>query len=413
MRKKGILDRSVGPGPTPGWEASLGERTTQRIYARLGWRLFPAMAAVSVAIVVVGGFIVNYGGLVGYLDGSSEQFLTAAAVTAALAVPGSLLLLYAAWRNWQPVAAWLRDGDESGTSAEEAWLNATIVPVRIFTWLLVWNCLAGAVTAFLYVKPEFALEFWQTLLFLIGGMSGALGVWVALVFLVDFMVKPLLADVAGALPPDWQVPSTRWSVRAKAMTALPALTFGVAIGALAFVPAGGSPVDRMGVTIAAAAVVTLVAGVPLIMMVTEAIQQPLRMLRAGTGRVARGDYSQPIPPTTADEFGGVVTSFNRMQQGLTERERLAGENTQLLDEVHASRARLVSASDAERRRVERNLHDGAQQQLVAVGSEAPAARAKPRRTSPSCASSPGKSRRTSRSPPTTFASSRAVSTRRS
>ena len=36
------------------------------------------------------------------------------------------------------------------------------------------------------------------------------------------------------------------------------------------------------------------------------------------------------------------------------------------DEIRQSRARIVSASDAERRRLERNLHDGAQQNLVSV-----------------------------------------------
>jgi signal transduction histidine kinase len=53
--------------------------------------------------------------------------------------------------------------------------------------------------------------------------------------------------------------------------------------------------------------------------------------------------------------------------------RLALENAQLhaalqarLDEVHASRARIVEASDAERRRIERNLHDGAQQRLLGI-----------------------------------------------
>ena len=37
------------------------------------------------------------------------------------------------------------------------------------------------------------------------------------------------------------------------------------------------------------------------------------------------------------------------------------------EELHASRARIVAAADAERRRIERNLHDGAQQQLVWIG----------------------------------------------
>jgi signal transduction histidine kinase len=41
-------------------------------------------------------------------------------------------------------------------------------------------------------------------------------------------------------------------------------------------------------------------------------------------------------------------------------------NVRLIEELRASRQRLVSAQDEERRRIERNLHDGAQQQLVAL-----------------------------------------------
>src|SRR5205085_6845140 len=36
------------------------------------------------------------------------------------------------------------------------------------------------------------------------------------------------------------------------------------------------------------------------------------------------------------------------------------------EELRASRARIVAASDAARRQIERNLHDGAQQRLVAL-----------------------------------------------
>lgn len=41
-------------------------------------------------------------------------------------------------------------------------------------------------------------------------------------------------------------------------------------------------------------------------------------------------------------------------------------NVRLIEELRASRQRLVAAQDEERRRIERNLHDGAQQQLVAL-----------------------------------------------
>jgi signal transduction histidine kinase len=59
--------------------------------------------------------------------------------------------------------------------------------------------------------------------------------------------------------------------------------------------------------------------------------------------------------------------------GLTPATRLALRNAQLaavasarLAEVRASQRRVVAASDTERRRIERDLHDGAQQRLVSV-----------------------------------------------
>jgi signal transduction histidine kinase len=45
---------------------------------------------------------------------------------------------------------------------------------------------------------------------------------------------------------------------------------------------------------------------------------------------------------------------------------LTAELLQRLEDLRASRQRLVAAQDEERRRLERNLHDGAQQNLVAL-----------------------------------------------
>ena len=49
-----------------------------------------------------------------------------------------------------------------------------------------------------------------------------------------------------------------------------------------------------------------------------------------------------------------------------EHERLHAARRARLEELRASRARIVAAADAERRALERDLHDGAQQRLVAV-----------------------------------------------
>ena len=49
-----------------------------------------------------------------------------------------------------------------------------------------------------------------------------------------------------------------------------------------------------------------------------------------------------------------------------ENERLQAELRARLVELQASRARLVEATDSERRRIERDLHDGTQQRLVQI-----------------------------------------------
>jgi signal transduction histidine kinase len=58
-----------------------------------------------------------------------------------------------------------------------------------------------------------------------------------------------------------------------------------------------------------------------------------------------------------------------------ENERLQAEVLSQLEDVRASRARIVETGDAERRRLERDLHDGAQQRLLALSYDLRVARA--------------------------------------
>jgi signal transduction histidine kinase len=56
----------------------------------------------------------------------------------------------------------------------------------------------------------------------------------------------------------------------------------------------------------------------------------------------------------------------KLLQDLAAQAGLILRNVRLIEELRASRQRLVTAQDEERRRLERNIHDGAQQQLVAL-----------------------------------------------
>ena len=72
--------------------------------------------------------------------------------------------------------------------------------------------------------------------------------------------------------------------------------------------------------------------------------------------------NEPLTPTE-DELLQDLAS----QAGLVLRNvRLTAELRSTIEELRASRRRLVEAQDEERRKIERNLHDGAQQQLVAL-----------------------------------------------
>ena len=72
--------------------------------------------------------------------------------------------------------------------------------------------------------------------------------------------------------------------------------------------------------------------------------------------------SEPLAPTELKLLEDLAA-----QAGLVLRNvRLTADLHASLDDLRASRRRLVEAQDHERRKIERNLHDGAQQQLVAL-----------------------------------------------
>jgi PAS domain S-box-containing protein len=93
-------------------------------------------------------------------------------------------------------------------------------------------------------------------------------------------------------------------------------------------------------------------------------------------RHGSGVYSSVAVPIVVDDrlWGLMIASSKQYQPlaadtesrllGFTELVATAISNTEVRTELAASRARLVAAADEERRRVVRDLHDGAQQRLV-------------------------------------------------
>jgi signal transduction histidine kinase len=89
--------------------------------------------------------------------------------------------------------------------------------------------------------------------------------------------------------------------------------------------------------------------------------------RATTPLIASGEEIAVLVHDAALlEEPGLVESVRATAGLVLENERLAVQVRSQLAEVRASRGRIVAAADAERSRIERDLHDGAQQRLVTL-----------------------------------------------
>ena len=87
----------------------------------------------------------------------------------------------------------------------------------------------------------------------------------------------------------------------------------------------------------------------------SAVAMPIHVHGRLWGMIALGTRQGPLPPDTEQR----MTEFTHLVA-------TAVATAQSRAELMASRARIVAASDEARRRIERDLHDGAQQHLVAL-----------------------------------------------
>jgi signal transduction histidine kinase len=101
---------------------------------------------------------------------------------------------------------------------------------------------------------------------------------------------------------------------------------------------------------------------------------PLRVTSDGIPEVP-GEYAVEVRDAgellgalsvTAPPNDPMTPQKEKLVRDLASQAGLAIRNVRLVEELKASHRRLVAAQDLERRRIERNIHDGAQQQLVAL-----------------------------------------------
>jgi signal transduction histidine kinase len=278
-------------------------------------------------------------------------------------------------RTIRPLRAWLAK-EPSTQGASAAWHAAvTRLPRAVLLGGMV--VVVGAVPATLFWTRNVAGLSEATSLLAIPFITVFVLTGAALHYLIwERATRPVVLEIAAWLPPTFRPEARSLSLSTRLLMLIPIMNVLAALLAASFATPDVDQTERVGVALLVAFGVTVVVAVPLTLMLRRSLLLPMGNLLEAMGRVTRGDLDAQLPVVTADELGTVAEHFNTMLVGLKERERLSGENERLqaqvrahLDEVVASRARIIAASDAERRRVERNIHDGAQQRLVALALE--------------------------------------------
>jgi class 3 adenylate cyclase len=179
---------------------------------------------------------------------------------------------------------------------------------------------------------------------IMGAASGIAVVVIAVHSFPEAALRPVRVAITGDTGIGDSLPRSRptfatWS-NVSMLTG--AFSFAVAGAMLAAVIDRASEVPVLCIVIGCA--LTLGFGVPITVGTGFAPSlRPIRDLAEGTERVAAGDYSQRLPVVQDDDLGALTASFNRMQAGLAERQRLQAAFGTYVDPALA--ARLLEQGD--------------------------------------------------------------------
>jgi HAMP domain-containing protein len=330
-------------------------RWLERRYARVGVRyLYEFVAAACVWGLVVTALAV--GGATVLFKGSAAAFWS----TLALLVPAMLVALVAGGAFWlraaQPLRAWMR-GARSEDAAPGAWVIAlnthARLPLTAFAALV-----PVEIALSLFVADRFHTGLASAPLLLLRGLEATVvGVLTLMLFAGQLVMRPVLREISDYLPADAAIGRSRLGLTEQLIMRLATLCVATALVGGVVVLASNDRLGRFALLVTVGPVVVAILGALVFPSAAISLLGPVNDLIAASRRVADGDLTAQVTVLTSDELGELSYSFNEMVGRLRRHD----------EQLRASRARIVAAADASRRRVERDLHDGAQQHLVLLG----------------------------------------------
>lgn len=274
------------------------------------------------------------------LEGS-RHYVEAAVVTLAVLLVLNVYAALADRQRYRPVEQWAGGHDVDRATAMRATYTFARRAVSRSLWLgavafAVMSVIVGALTG---AGAPRLLQY--------GVLGTAVGIATYLISvhsMLEATARPARLAIAGDTSIGDSLPRAHPTIATwSSVTVLgTAFNFSIEGAMLTAAIVGVSPQPLLFLGIGGA--MTIGFGIPLAVGVGfSPSMRPIRDLAEGTERVAAGDYGRRVPVVQDDDLGVLAASFNRMQAGLTERQRLQAAFGSYVDPTLA--ARLLEQGD--------------------------------------------------------------------
>ena len=265
----------------------------------------------------------------------SSRYVEAAAVTVVAVLVIVCIVLLPSRRSIRLAEQWAAGHEVDRATA----LEGTYIWTRRTTSRAVWSF--GVWAAVLSVVVGAISGATWSRLIQYGILGAVIGVAVNLLAfhsIVEAIMRPPRIAIAGDVGIGDSLPRSRPTFAARSNVSVLAVAFAFAVGG-AWLAAVFAPVsDAAILSVVIGCVLTVVFAVPIsVGLGFSQSLQPIRDLAKGAERVAAGDYRQRLPVVQDDDLGALAASFNRMQAGLSERQRLQAAFGTYVDPALASR----------------------------------------------------------------------------
>ncbi|MEN4473643.1 adenylate/guanylate cyclase domain-containing protein [Mycolicibacterium cosmeticum] len=261
----------------------------------------------------------------------------------------SMVLPYRRWAR--PVEQFAAGGEVDRRAA----LEGTYIWARKAVPRVVWGTGVWAALLASGVGGIAGAPWWRLVQYgIVGAFVGTTVQLIAYHSIAEAVLRPPRVALAGDSGIGDSLPRSRPTFATRSNRSVVAVALAFAIGGAMLTSALRPPPELPIFWIVIGCAITLTFAVPISVGIGfSSSLRPIRDLAEGAERVAEGDYTQRLPVVQDDDLGALAATFNRMQAGLAERQRLQAAFGTYVDPVLA--ARLLKQPDdvfsGERRKV--------------------------------------------------------------